>query len=570
MCYALYLHLFYCCVVMLQDDCLPIMCTAPLEYKNGTCLSMFDDIMGLRFRLVFKWDFVGVWDAESVGYSCPLYLHTIQDEILQFFPQLKIAEEYLYLKVSGPRNPIKTIHNGFFRQEANYLIGIFDVNFPYEIRYEQTIRSLMNMILIINVSTSDRAMMVKGKVEGWNYKTKTVGGQTIHADPEDGSVLSMCAVGMFDFLHDARQVIPQLSRMLICPFIDIPLTEYTLFFKGSHICFSDLDEKCISSTNYTLTNGSLSICQDTYIALTFGARNRSNSHEMFISAEWVLSVVCSLASILSLFMTSLTYVIFEPLRTPAGVNTLALSISLLFAFLLTLIRSFEIPSGIVCVSFGVLLHATWLNAFCWMAICSGRISYVLISMRINNNQKTRLCSATFKYILLSFLFSAAFVVFNITSRLVATEMTDMGYSNQTCYISTSENIRYTVDLPLGIVILNNAVLFLIVVIKLQRMPNIQKNVQNERNNLVIFLKISTLTGITWVFGFLYPLTGIVVFSYLFTIFGALQGVFIMVSFVLNKRVLSLYKSICIWKQCKRGDSCVKSPSAHKTANDKCH
>ena len=540
------------------------MCTAPLEYTDGTCKSMFGDIMGLSLRLVFRWDVVGEWDADVVGSNCAFYLETTNDEILQLFPQLRIAETQLYLKTSGSRNAIETIHNGFFRQETSYLIGIFDVYFPYEIDYKQTIDSLMNMTLTIRLGNPESFLIIEGPVEGWNYKTKTVGGEIVYADPEDGSVLSQCATGMIDLFKDDHQAIPQLSRMLICPFINISLTEYTLFFKGSHICFSEFGEKCISSINYTLTNGSLSICLDTYIALINGAIKRSNSDDISVSAEWILSVVCSLASVLSLFVTSLTYIIFQPLRTLVGVNTLALSISLLIAFLLTLIRSFGMPSGTFCVTVGILLHATWLNAFCWMSICSGSIFYGLMRMRVNCNQRSRLCVTTSKYIMLSFLFSAAFVLSNVTSRLVASEMTDMGYSNKTCYISTGANIGYTVALPLGIVILSNAVLFIIVVVKIQRMPSIKRNVQHERNNLVIFLKISTLTGITWVFGFLYPLTDIIMFSYLFTIFGALQGVFIMASFVLNRRVLSHYKSICFWKHCSRSESRTSSSSLHKT------
>ena len=57
------------------------------------------------------------------------------------------------------------------------------------------------------------------------------------------------------------------------------------------------------------------------------------------------------------------------------------------------------------------------------------------------------------------------------------------------------------------------------------------------------MKMSTLTGVGWIFGFLGILTNVEVFEYLFIVANATQGLFLMVSFVCNRRVLMLFENL---------------------------
>ena len=64
---------------------------------------------------------------------------------------------------------------------------------------------------------------------------------------------------------------------------------------------------------------------------------------------------------------------------------------------------------------------------------------------------------------------------------------------------------------------------------------------SDRNNILIYLKMSTLTGVCWLFGFLRILSSSDVFEVLFILANASQGLLVMVSFVCNKRVLAYYR-----------------------------
>ena len=54
-----------------------------------------------------------------------------------------------------------------------------------------------------------------------------------------------------------------------------------------------------------------------------------------------------------------------------------------------------------------------------------------------------------------------------------------------------------------------------------------------------YARLSTLIGVTWIFGFINLLIRHDILEYLFIVLNASQGVFIMIAFVLNKRVCSL-------------------------------
>ena len=65
----------------------------------------------------------------------------------------------------------------------------------------------------------------------------------------------------------------------------------------------------------------------------------------------------------------------------------------------------------------------------------------------------------------------------------------------------------------------------------------------KRSNYVIYIKLCSLMGYTWLFGLLDVLVeSLKIFEYLFVILTCLQGIFISVSFVFKKEILKLYRN----------------------------
>ena len=136
--------------------------------------------------------------------------------------------------------------------------------------------------------------------------------------------------------------------------------------------------------------------------------------------------------------------------------------------------------------------------------------------------------------------SATFVLVNIFISLSNSGYTELGYGKISCYSNSEKMVAFAFGIPVGFVIITNMVLFCSVVRKIIKMPKIQKDIRHERNDIVIFAKLSSLTGFCWIFGFVYSWTNVQAFSYLFIVFNASQGVFIFLSFVCSKRVLKMY------------------------------
>ncbi|KAH3695930.1 hypothetical protein DPMN_083389 [Dreissena polymorpha] len=115
----------------------------------------------------------------------------------------------------------------------------------------------------------------------------------------------------------------------------------------------------------------------------------------------------------------------------------------------------------------------------------------------------------------------------------------LGYGGRPCYLTNPQSILFFVAIPISVVMVVNLVMYISVIVKIMRLPEMGESKSRERNNLKIFVKLSTITGLTWIFGIVYELTDVELFGFLFTLFNASQGILIMFSFVINKRVASL-------------------------------
>ena len=135
--------------------------------------------------------------------------------------------------------------------------------------------------------------------------------------------------------------------------------------------------------------------------------------------------------------------------------------------------------------------------------------------------------------------SSFFVVINIVVSLASSSGQNIGYVGSNCYLSSITLQLITFAVPSAAIIICNILLFGFVVFKIKKFSTSSANLKQERNYLEIYARLSTLTGLTWVFGFLQLILRFETLEYVFILLNASQCVFILVAFVLNRRVLSL-------------------------------
>ncbi|XP_045187248.2 uncharacterized protein LOC123545052 [Mercenaria mercenaria] len=252
-----------------------------------------------------------------------------------------------------------------------------------------------------------------------------------------------------------------------------------------------------------------------------------------------LTIVCLSISLLSLVLTLTVYSVYPALRSLPGLNNMALVTSLIIFQAISLVSTVtNINISWLCSLFGAVHHFSLTLSFAWMFVCTFHMMKVFVKIR--NRSVGRNDFRTFvSYIVFTTSVSLSTVSITIVVAAVQSEGEDIGYGGATCYIKDPANVLFLVALPVAIVVFANIFMFCVVVFKIHKHPTLSSSNPKERHNITIFAKLSTITGMTWIFGFIYIFTQVETFAYIFIILNAGQGVFIMLSFVCNRRVISL-------------------------------
>ncbi|XP_076453455.1 latrophilin receptor-like protein A [Babylonia areolata] len=285
--------------------------------------------------------------------------------------------------------------------------------------------------------------------------------------------------------------------------------------------------------------------------------------EKFFSTEMIYaSVACQSLSVVGLFLVLLTYCLFAELRSLPGKNTMGLVTSLLVAMLLFEVGVARVEILALCTLLGVLIHFALLSAFTWMVICSLHMyrvfAHVLASRHHlqsdSNQQQSRLFV---KHVLLSLLVPAVIVGATLAGNWLAyrqgwvcvwPELAEgevyVGYGRGICYVSNTPSLIAASVVPVCLAVGVNALLFLLTVVRLRHLNHEAKlATQGQRRQLGLYVRMSTLTGINWLVGIATAAIDNVVIWYVFIVLCGLQGFYVFVAFVCNRRVFSLYRAL---------------------------
>lgn len=328
------------------------------------------------------------------------------------------------------------------------------------------------------------------------------------------------------------------------------------FFEEQQKMFNSNDSNlCRITLNYDASG--IFVCHEKYV-VTFPeteVQTQNFNFKFSLVTGW-LSFVCIGLSLISLTVTLVVYAILPMLRTLPGLNNVALVVSLMLYQVFYLISHSEWVGMFpwLCSLSAITVHFFLLNYACWMLIATVHAvrvfnTHYCISAQTNVGQKF------LRYNVLAVLMSSVVVLTNIVFSSLNSNGNDIGYGFSPCYIRKVHMILFTVAIPLGIIILINIVLFLFAAVTFCRLPTINSNLNKNFQKAKVLAKLSTITGATWITGYLYQLTGIEMFAYMFVALNAGVGVFICISFVLTKRV---------WQMLKKGKKQISTLSTSGT------
>ena len=223
-----------------------------------------------------------------------------------------------------------------------------------------------------------------------------------------------------------------------------------------------------------------------------------------------------------------------------------LCISLLLAQLLFLLNGIWSHDFIACKISAVVQHYVWLVSFCWMNVFGIDVSAAFINMSrgiISNDHKSHIVGyAVYAWCVPACVCATALLIGVLTDLPVM-----YGWENNptsVCSIYPGLALFLSFGLPIILIVLINFVCFcatIVVYCKTKAQTQAAASTSNAVD-VIVCLKISSVMGFTWLFGFLSNIPTLRFLSYVFILINTLQGVTLALSFVCTRGVYQLYRS----------------------------
>jgi hypothetical protein len=258
-----------------------------------------------------------------------------------------------------------------------------------------------------------------------------------------------------------------------------------------------------------------------------------------LTPQAIISVICNMLSMAGLLITIFTYIIFDELRSIPGKNNMMLALHLLVAQSLYQFGMDQSDKPKLCIALGVFIHLFWLTAIFWMNACTLHMFRTFVTGQSYRSVRAfdpQVCI----YALYCYGVAISMVGVNIGISMYQSNGKEIGYGGRLCYISNPVMVGWVFALPVGVIIILNMGFFFAVVYQISASTMRRRGKSTDRANTVIYMKLSSLTGVTWIFGYLYLWTDFTPLEYIFIVLNAGQGVLIFISFICTKRVIKLY------------------------------
>ncbi|XP_061179333.1 probable G-protein coupled receptor Mth-like 4 [Saccostrea echinata] len=327
------------------------------------------------------------------------------------------------------------------------------------------------------------------------------------------------------------------SPLLTCPQVILRDKEFGVDWKKIRTEYTFSAFSLSSHQLWSLEGGRIRVCVNDIPLLTKTLKSRVLQNDN--SALRIVTLICTIISLLCLVITFITYCMFPILRTLPGINNMCLVVSLFLAQFLMIVRPSFSSTGLAIVS--ALSHFSWLSMFLWLQVCSFHMYRVFSAKsrsEFNGNQNRKIM---IQYIFYAFGSSLLIVIINIFATLIVTEGENTGYDRVSTLMMYKLAFIVTLITPLCFVCVTNVMFYILTAYKIHSTPTIEKTTRN-RVHFAIYVKLFSLTGLSWILQIIDTFVAFSVLSYFVAILNGLQGLFIFVSYVCNQRVWKLYKN----------------------------
>ena len=332
------------------------------------------------------------------------------------------------------------------------------------------------------------------------------------------------------------------SVALVCPLVVLNATEYESFENNS-IWVHKL-QILLAADQYQLNGSEVSICVPWKPQL-----DRVQMFK-FDKIQGIVSFIGQIISLTALALNFLTYIIFPSLQNLPGKCIMNLVFALFVAHLLFVVGVGQTGDRKVCRAVAMVMHYGFLASFFWMNVLAFELWKTFTRIEVRHNEKDT--KKFLFYAFYSWVSPALIVAIGATGDVLYTHSEFVpGYGKGVCWLTNGSGLLLFFALPIGILLLLNLLLYCLVIkglaITSKSTALVRQNNDENKRLLLIFVKLTTIMGFTWIFGFTAMFADVPVLWYIFVVFNTLQGLFICLAFVCTKKVFKLFRDMCCKK-----------------------
>ena len=267
---------------------------------------------------------------------------------------------------------------------------------------------------------------------------------------------------------------------------------------------------------YFILNNTVYICQ-----------NQSVTNWLYSPIIGWITMPCMSASMFSLLL----YILHSVCSSLPNRQLFLLSCCLLlshFAFLVGPELSFSYP---LCYAAGVILHWRFVSSFSWMSAIAFDLFYRVSSAAKLQKACTKKLQAP--KLLFPFLFPCLVLISSLAVEEsgISDEWRPQ-YGKELCWFNSNNALLVFFVAPVAVYVTLTAVFTIVTSIRMWFI--IKQPIGNDRNKVVLFLRLSMITGLSWIFGFVAVPTRSVILFCIFVVLNASQGFFLLVAVLFPK------------------------------------
>ena len=379
-----------------------------------------------------------------------------------------------------------------------------------------------------------------------------------HCPSESGDDLS--------YMDHKNYHIIKVSEVLFCPQVDLEEGEYNITDnKSLRLLRSDV---VAGYNDYDIMpNGKLRVCLEYLESLNyFGQGEVYSITDELKQHLWIVSLACTSVSVICLSISLLIYCVIPGLRTTPGKLIMLLMVSLLFTLVFQQLTFVIAGSHDGCIVVGLLLHFCSLAVFTSMNACNFHMYKVFKSTKTRKqNTYTFFDKKMIQYTFYIYFSPLVVVTLNIIVHVIGSEGSLIGYGGVKCFIADTISTVVAFITPISLICISNIFFFISTAITIHRTPNPKDTTHTKhRQEIGIFVRLTSITGISWLLQIVDSFFSLSALSFVATIINLLQGMFIFLAFVANRRNIGLLREKSVFS--KETSSSRMLQSHVKTSN----